>query len=210
MLDALVDHLSFDPLAFTRMKARDQFDALRAFVPGVDFDAIDKANKDDFAARTVKNREVASLTARYQAIVIPAGAPAARVDTAALVAEMEQAGEHNAEIERRKARREQAEAEVCGLETAAAASSERAADLRRQADAAQAEGEAKALTRPTTLRLKLSAAALCPPRSTPPRSAPRSPTPAGTTTRSTPRPAPRTSGRRSPPRARRPRPKPLG
>ena len=71
MLDTLVDHLSFDPLAFTRMKARDQFDALRAFVPGVDFDAIDKANKDDFAARTVKNREVASLTARYQAIVIP-------------------------------------------------------------------------------------------------------------------------------------------
>ncbi len=68
MLDALVDHLSFDPLAFTRMKARDQFDALRAFVPGIDFDAIDRANKADFDARTVKNREVASLTARYQAV----------------------------------------------------------------------------------------------------------------------------------------------
>lgn len=157
MLDALVDHLSFDPLAFTRMKARDQFDALRSFVPGVDFDAIDKANKDDFAARTLKNREVASLTARYQAIVIPVGAPAARVDAAALVAEMESAGEHNADIERRKARREQAEAEIATLKSAAASSFERAVELRRQADVAQAEGEAKG-DEATTLRLKLSAA----------------------------------------------------
>ena len=139
MLDTLVDHLSFDPLAFTRMKARDQFDALRAFVPGVDFDAIDKGNKDDFAARTVKNREVASLTARYQAIVIPAGAPAERVDTEVLVAEMERAGEHNADIERRKARREQAEAEVATKHAASEAALIRAAEFFRQAQEAKEE-----------------------------------------------------------------------
>ena len=157
MLDTLVDHLSFDPLAFTRMKARDQFDALRAFVPGVDFDAIDKANKDDFAARTVKNREVASLTARYQGIVLPAGAPAARVDTAALVAEMQKAGEHNADIERRRARREQAEGEIATAKEAARVAFERAAELRRQADAAQAEGEQKH-NDAAALRLRLDAA----------------------------------------------------
>ena len=157
MLDALVDHLSFDPLAFSRMKPREQFDALRAFVPDVDFAAIEKANKADFDARTVKNREVASLKARYEAVVVPAAAPAERVDTAALVAEMQRAGEHNAEIERRKARREQAETEVANGLAAAKAGFERAAELRRQADEAKTAAEQQH-NDATALRLRLNAA----------------------------------------------------
>lgn len=157
MLDALVDHLSFDPLAFSRMKPRDQFDALRAFVPGVDFDAIDKANKDAFAARTVKNREVASLTARYQAIIIPTGAPAARVDTAALVAEMESAGEHNALIERRRAGREKAAAEVENAAKTAEQDRARAAELRREAETMDRQAEQQE-RHVAELRAKLDAA----------------------------------------------------
>ena len=57
MLDALIGELTFDPLAFTRMDGRQQFNALRGFVPDVDFDAIDAANKVDFDARTVVNRQ---------------------------------------------------------------------------------------------------------------------------------------------------------
>ncbi len=38
LLDGLLGSLSFDPLAFTRLDRRGQFEALRRFVPGVDFE----------------------------------------------------------------------------------------------------------------------------------------------------------------------------
>jgi hypothetical protein len=38
ILNGLLDSLTFDPLHFARMQAREQFDALRKFVPGFDFE----------------------------------------------------------------------------------------------------------------------------------------------------------------------------
>ncbi len=208
MLDALVDHLSFDPLAFTRMKARDQFDALRAFVPGIDFDAIERANKADFDARTVKNREVASLTARYQAVSHSGRRTGrARPTLRPWWRRWSSAGEHNADIERRKARREQAEAEITLLqnEGQSSASSERPTCAtkpiwpkrkvwRRIPPLARCAPN-------SPLRLP------CLPRSTPPRSGPRSPMPAGSTTSSTPQPGQRLSATGSPPRVKQPKPR---
>jgi len=57
LLDKLLGDLTFDPLGFARMEARKQFETLRKFVPSVDFDAIDKQNKEDYDARTDVNRQ---------------------------------------------------------------------------------------------------------------------------------------------------------
>ncbi|GJE29773.1 AAA family ATPase [Methylobacterium organophilum] len=112
MLDSLLGQLSFDPLAFTRMDGKRQLEALKRFVPGVDFAAIEKANRVDFEKRTDLNREVRTLRAQAAGIVVPADTPAERIDDAALVAEMERAAEHNGQIERRKANREAFVADV--------------------------------------------------------------------------------------------------
>lgn len=128
MLDSLLGALSFDPLGFTRMDGKDQLEALKRFVPGVDFDAIDKANKADFAKRTEVNREARTLRSQAAGISLPEDAPSERIDDAALVEELERAGEHNTLVERRRANREAFVAETERMEA-------RGADLRAQAQA---------------------------------------------------------------------------
>ena len=88
MLDGLLGALSFDPLQFTRMDGKAQLEALKRFVPGVDFEAIERANKADYDRRTDVNRQVKALRAQASAIVVPADAPAERIDDAALVAQV--------------------------------------------------------------------------------------------------------------------------
>lgn len=126
MLDSLLGALSFDPLAFTRMDGKAQMETLKRFVTGIDFDAIEKANKADFDRRTDVNRQARTLRAQAIGIAVPEDAPAERVDDAALVEEMQRAGEHNALVERRKANRDTFLADTQRLEA-------RAADLRAQA-----------------------------------------------------------------------------
>jgi DNA repair exonuclease SbcCD ATPase subunit len=106
MLDSLLGALSFDPLAFTRMKPREQRDELRKLVPGIDFDAVDMANKGDYDRRTDVNRQAKSLRAQLDALKVPGDPRQERVDEAALVTELEQAGEQKAEIEKERARRQ--------------------------------------------------------------------------------------------------------
>ncbi|MFK5600211.1 AAA family ATPase [Methylobacterium sp. HMF5984] len=141
MLDALLGALSFDPLAFTRMDGKAQMEALKRFVPGVDFAAIEKANKVDFDKRTEVNRDARTLRSQAAGIEIPADAPAERVDDAALVAEMEQAGEHNTDLERRKGRRAQAEQAISAFVQTAVEYRTKAISLRREADELDARAE---------------------------------------------------------------------
>lgn len=143
MLDSLLGALSFDPLEFTRMPAKAQFDALKRFVPGVDFAAIDGRNKTDFEARTDVNRREKEARAAARSILVPEDTPAEPVDESALVADLEKAGDHNADIERRKANRATAVASVVRMQEEAAALTARAADLRRQADALAEQASAK-------------------------------------------------------------------
>ncbi len=119
MLDSLLGALSFDPLAFTRMDGKAQLQAMRRFVPGVDFEAIEAANKVDFDKRTDVNRQAKQLRAQAAGIAVPL-LPADRIDDTKLVAELEQAGEHNAMIERRRANREAVAADVKRSEAEAA------------------------------------------------------------------------------------------
>ena len=141
MLDSLLGELSFDPLAFSRMDGRRQLEALKRFVPGVDFAAMEKANKADFDKRTEVNRQAKTLRTQASVIVVPENAPAERIDESALVEEMEQAGEHNADLERRKMRREQAAQDIATKRRDAERERGIAADLRKQADAADARAK---------------------------------------------------------------------
>lgn len=129
MLDDLLGELSFDPLAFARMKPKEQFDALKAFVPGVDFDAIDKANQADFDRRAAINKEAKQTRASADTIKVSEQPPAKRVDEAELVQQMQKAGEHNIEIRVRLTRRERHAAEILREQRDVAADKERIQEL---------------------------------------------------------------------------------
>lgn len=139
VINGLLGKYAFDPLEFDRLKMKDKFEAMKGFVPGVDFDAIAKADETDRAERTVVNREVKALAAQVAAIVIPENAPTDKVDEAALVDEIGKVGEHNAEIERRKERREGVAGSARSDRAMAEVHRKKAAELRAQADAADAE-----------------------------------------------------------------------
>lgn len=115
MLDALLGELSFDPLAFSKLDPKQQFETLKAFVPGVDFAEIERANKEDYDLRRDLNRRAKDARAAAASIALPLDCPEAEVDESELVSNLEAAGEHNAMLERRKAKREEAAREVQAL-----------------------------------------------------------------------------------------------
>ena len=123
VLDRLIGKISFDPLEFTRMKPRDQLDTLRSLVNlDVDLDELDRRRAQLYAERTEANREAKRLRGQAEGIVVPLDLPAERIDTAALAAEVERAGEHNQNIERMRSTRaahlgkiEAADAVIVGL-----------------------------------------------------------------------------------------------
>lgn len=104
VLDKLMGALTFDPLAFARMQPKQQFDALRGLVPGFDFGQHDRLQADDFERRRALNAK--AREAGNAAALIATRKPMPRMDESALVADLEAAGKHNADIETRKANRE--------------------------------------------------------------------------------------------------------
>lgn len=135
MLDALLGELSFDPLAFARMDPRKQFEELRRVSKlDVDIDKLNALNASDFAKRTDVNREAKAKRAQAGGMIVPQEVKAEHVDEGALVDELQKAGETNAEIERRRARRDTAKTEADTKRRAAALARERAAEMRAAAD----------------------------------------------------------------------------
>jgi hypothetical protein len=150
ILSRLFGALSIDPLEFMDQDPKQQADVFKRLVPGFDFAAAEAANAKDFAERTNINRDAKAARAREAGIVIPADAPAERLDEAALIAEMQKAGEHNALIERRKAGREEAGRTIARCRASVKDLEAQADALRQQADkldlqAVAAEGEARDL-----------------------------------------------------------------
>lgn len=141
-LNQLIGSHMLDPLDFIHMKPAEQFNVLRKFVPDVDFDAIDAANKRDYERRTDVGRFAKEARASASMISVPIDTPEDTVDESALIEAMQKAGEHNAEIEARLIRRERA-AEDVKTHTAAAAQSRKEAE-RLRSEAARAEERAVA------------------------------------------------------------------
>jgi len=135
MLDKLLGELSFDPLAFSRMETREQFDELRRISKlDVDIDELDALNKGDYAKRTDLNRDAKAKRAQIDGLIIPPGTPEQTIDESALVDELQKAGEHNAQIEQRKANRERVTLEAKGQREQAAKLMAEAEALNKAAD----------------------------------------------------------------------------
>lgn len=101
VLNGFIGDLAFDPLAFSRMKSKDQVTALRAMVPGYDFELADTENQRDFDLRTEVNRSVKQLSARVDAIAIPEDAPTEKVSAEDLLAELQLAMDGNSAVDAR-------------------------------------------------------------------------------------------------------------
>lgn len=108
VLDSLLDSLAFDPLKFARMDPKDQFDALKKFVPGVDFDKIAAANSIDMSNRKELNRRAKEERIVAEQINVSEKTPKERIDETALVAQLADAGKHNADVQMRAENRRQA------------------------------------------------------------------------------------------------------
>jgi predicted ABC-type transport system involved in lysophospholipase L1 biosynthesis ATPase subunit len=136
MLDALLGELSFDPLAFARMEPRKQFDELRRVAKlEVDIDKLDGLNRSDYERRTEINRDAKAKRAQADGVSIPPKVDAEQIDESALVDELQRAGEANAELETRKGRREQAQAELARIRDDGSSAGTRAGKLRSDAQA---------------------------------------------------------------------------
>lgn len=103
-LDKIIGSLAFDPLAFSRMDAKSQFNTLRRFVPEFDFDKADALNAADYDKRTNVNRRLKDVEALV-ASTKPTAAVPPRSDVQKLIADLEDAGKFNTDIETRKAKR---------------------------------------------------------------------------------------------------------
>jgi hypothetical protein len=106
MLDKLIGRLSFDPLAFARMKPADQLATLKQLT-GLDFTAYDAKRKVIYEARTAVGAVGKSAKARLDALpAIPADTPAEEVSVSDLLSELAQINVVNQRVDdwHRKAR----------------------------------------------------------------------------------------------------------
>lgn len=94
VLDLLMAKLTYDPMAFVAMESKKQRDTLASCV-GLSFTVLDKKREEAFSARTLKNGEVKSFESRLAGQPPVPDAPAAEVDTAELLAELNKRNAHN-------------------------------------------------------------------------------------------------------------------
>lgn len=139
ILNKLIGDLTFDPLEFTRKKPAEQFELMKRFVPDFDFDEEERIRKAAFDRRTDVNRRVKDLRSQASGIVVPDGTPAEEIDISALTEELQKVGEHNADIETRRSNRQRVSDDADRLDIEARTLNDRAADLRRQAEEAEAQ-----------------------------------------------------------------------
>jgi len=96
VLDEMIGKLTFDPLEFSRLAAKEQREyLLNAVDLSIDLDAHESQRAELFNERTYVNRQVKELEAQVAGVEIPSYIPEP-VDTAALVAELNDIrnGEH--------------------------------------------------------------------------------------------------------------------
>ena len=102
ILDRLTGSLTFDPLAFTRMSAKEQVATLKG-VAGLDFSDLDARRAGAYEDRTLANRELKSAEAELATIPLPVdGTPDAEVMITDLMDELRKAQATQAEIDRNK------------------------------------------------------------------------------------------------------------
>lgn len=95
VLDQLVGSLSFDPLAFSRLKSKEQFNLLcKVSEINFDFDNYEADKKSIYEERTDINRGIKKIEAQLSDITIPS-APDVKIDVNDLNEKLQKAMEHN-------------------------------------------------------------------------------------------------------------------
>lgn len=117
VLDALKSKISFDPLAFTLQKPKDQFETLRGLVSlDIDIDELAAKKEVAYSARRDAGRDVDALTARLKGMSEPdAALPTKPVNVQELTAKLQNAANHNSTVEAAKQRKQRhfEDAEQC-------------------------------------------------------------------------------------------------
>ena len=108
VLDALVGHMAFDPLEFTRKSPKAQFETLKTLVPlGIDLEALEAANKADYVERTIANKEAKAIRTNLEGQAEPPdGTPDQELGAADIRLKLQEASQHNGRIDAAKAERE--------------------------------------------------------------------------------------------------------
>ena len=132
LLSGFIGDLTFDPIAFSRMKPRDQVIALRKLVPSFDFAAADKETREDFDKRTDINRQIKSLKALIEGLPVPDDTPDERISSDSLMEELQSALEQNARVEATLAKRSHLAHRITDMETAIAAKKRQVVELQEQ------------------------------------------------------------------------------
>ena len=140
VLDSLLGALSFDPLAFARKSARDQYDALKTLL-GLDFAEADASIKADYDKRTEYTRTAKEKRGAAESIEIAPDMPDEVVDVKALLDALAAAGDANDEIARIGQARELMQAQIVRTNSKAKALSVHARELAEEAARVVAEGE---------------------------------------------------------------------
>lgn len=134
MLDALLSGLTFDPLEFSRMKAKEQFDMLRAFVPDVDFKNIDDLNRGDFERRSDQNRRMEEAKSAAGLIAVRDDLPDDLEDESKLLDDIASTAQRNQEVVNETLRRLNKATQLDADTKEADRRRRQAAELREQAD----------------------------------------------------------------------------
>lgn len=118
-LDKLAGRISFDPMAFDRLKDAERFETLRKLVSGFDFTKNAADNKALYKERTDVNRDLNREQSAADAITAPEQPPCEHVDESALTLELQEAGQKNADRATRVSNRSRGVERIAELRTAA-------------------------------------------------------------------------------------------
>jgi DNA repair exonuclease SbcCD ATPase subunit len=95
-LDDLFGALTFDPLRFAQMDTADQVEELKkAAKVDLDFEGLAAADDADYIERTQLGREIKTLEGQLAGMQVVEGLPKEKLDTNAIVAQLNEAGEKN-------------------------------------------------------------------------------------------------------------------
>lgn len=96
-LNGIIGNYAFDPLEFTKLKAKDQVEALKA-AAGLDFSEVDAERAAAYSERTIVSREGKEVAAQLAAVPEPAeGTPEEEVSAVTLIESLrtlEKASDH--------------------------------------------------------------------------------------------------------------------
>lgn len=114
ILDALCQHLAFDPLSFTRLKPAAQRDLL-CKLTGLDFTELNAARQRVYDERTLEGQKLTSAKGRITGFPFDPTAPAAPVSAAALTQRLAEVKQKNLAVNAAEQRIEQMERRVATL-----------------------------------------------------------------------------------------------